>query len=462
MIFSSLTFLLVFLPVVLIAYYACPPRLLPARNAILLVASVFFYAWGEPKNVALILFCLLITYCLSFAVKRKSRLALTLSVMFNLAPLFLYKYADFLIENINLASPAKLPPIGLALPVGISFYTFQVLTYIIDLYRGRVSVARNPVSLALYIFLFPQLIAGPIVRYVDVEAQMRERRTTPEGVSYGRMRFIIGLSKKLIIANQAGLVVLALQRQESSNALLMWICVISYGVQILFDFSGYSDMAIGLGHLFGFTLTENFDRPYLSKSVTEFWRRWHISLSTFFRDYVYIPLGGNRLGKARQVLNLFVVWLLTGFWHGAFWNYAIWGLYYFILLTLEKNVYGKLLSRLPAYLSRLITFFFYMLGWAIFMRETNSLPNLLSYLAGLFSSGSAVGIRALGIQGSLIFVGVGLIISMCSPPARLSGLWQKQEGAGLWVREGVLLLLLVLCIFVIVGESFNPFIYFRF
>ncbi len=462
MIFSSLTFLLVFLPIVVLLYYACPAKLMPVRNAVLLVASIFFYAWGEPQNVVLILLCVLVTYGLSFAIARKKLIALFLAVVANLAPLLLYKYADFAIVNLNAILPVRVAPLGLALPVGISFYTFQVLTYVIDLYRERVTIARNPAYLTLYIFLFPQLIAGPIVRYVDIEQQIRSRTCTWQDISAGRRRFVVGLAKKLIIANQAGLVVSTIQQQESAGAALMWVCVISYGVQILFDFSGYSDMAIGLGMIFGFRLTENFDMPYLSRSVTEFWRRWHISLSTFFRDYVYIPLGGNRHGSARQIVNLFIVWLLTGLWHGASWNYAIWGIYYFVLLVLEKNIYGKYLSRLPAVLSRLCTFFFYMFGWAIFMHETNSLSDLGRYLAGLFTGSGSVCVRGLGIQGSLFFVVIGLFISMVPSARWIGALCQKHARATMLIKESALFVLLILCVFVVVGESFNPFIYFRF
>lgn len=465
MIFSSLTFLFVFLPVVLVLYFCCPAKWMAVRNAILLVASLIFYGWGEPANIILILICLIITFSLSFAVVKRSKIALILSIIANVAPLLIYKYANFLILNFNYVSPVHINTLAITMPIGISFYTFQVLTYIIDLYRGSVKLNRNPAYLALYIFLFPQLIAGPIVRYIDVEEQIQHRSSSWNEISVGYERFTIGLAKKMLIANQAGLIVTTIRAQESVSTLMLWICVISYGVQILFDFSGYSDMSIGLGHILGFQFVENFNKPYISRSITEFWRRWHISLSTFFRDYVYIPMGGNRVSIGRHIFNLFIVWLLTGLWHGAYWNYALWGIYYFILLTLEKYVYGRWLERLPAFLSRTITFFLYMFGWAIFMFESNSLPEIgynLARLFGFYTNNSSAGLRALGLQGSAVMVVLGLILSMTRKPVWLNKLTDKYENTVVIFKEVLLLILSVFCILTIIGESFNPFIYFRF
>lgn len=479
MTFSTITFLLVFIPAVLLCYFLCPARWTGVRNGVLLIASVFFYAWGEPVNVVLILLCVGGTWLLSFQVEKHRKGALLLAAAVNLLPLFLYKYADFFIENLNLVPGVRIPALGLVLPAGISFYTFQVITYIVDLYAGKVERQRNPAYLALYVFFFPQLIAGPIVRYADVEKEIRNRTSTWAGCREGAGRFIIGLAKKMLIANQAGMVVTAIQAQpEAQNGVwLLWVSVISYGIQILFDFSGYSDMAIGLGRIFGFHFRENFDRPYLSCSVTEFWRRWHISLSTFFRDYVYIPLGGNRAGRGRHIFNLFAVWALTGLWHGAFWNYVLWGIYYFVLLAGEKFCYGRYLEKLPYLLRRGITFFAYMFGWAIFMFESNSIPEIghrLLRLFGAFPAGAGVGLRQLEVQGSFCIVLLGLLIAMLPAPGKLTALfrpafagWEApvpgRPGTVLMALADLLLLaLLVVCVLVIVSESFNPFIYFRF
>lgn len=465
MTFSTLTFLLVFFPTLLAIYFVIPKKFMPARNAVLLVYSLFFYAWGEPKNVILIAVCICLSFLLSFAVHKRNKFAFILSLLVNLVPLALFKYADFVILNINNATGAGISSLGLTLPIGISFYTFQVLTYIIDLYWGEVELQKNPAYLTLYIFFFPQLIAGPIVRYSDVEREIRVRQTTRDDLAEGLQRFIIGLAKKMLIANQAGYVVSVIRAQAVSDtgAAMLWVSVIAYGVQIYFDFSGYSDMAIGLGRIFGFHFLENFNKPYVSRSITDFWRRWHISLSTFFRDYVYIPLGGSRVSPARHIFNLFMVWALTGLWHGAFWNYVLWGLYYFVLLVLERYCYGKLLGKAPAVVSRIITFFFYMFGWAIFMFESNSLSEIGNYLGsllGLIPSTATSSLRALGIQGGVVAVTAGLILSMMSVPKRVSALEQKT--AWKMLRYAGLICLFAASIFFIVGESFNPFIYFRF
>lgn len=469
MTFTTLTFLLCFLPLLTALYFLCPLRRLALRNTVLLVFSLVFYAWGEPVYVLLIMLCAGLTYLLSYAVQRGSRLAFILSLLVNLGPLLLFKYADFILLNIGqlLGQPPR--ALGLTMPIGISFYTFQVITYIIDLYRKQVALQKNWAYLLLYIFFFPQLVAGPIVRYADVEKEIGNRQTTAQDVSAGVQRIIIGLSKKMLVANPAGEAVRVIRAQNQAlvGPGLLWICVFSYGVQIYFDFSAYSDMAIGLGRIFGFHFLENFNKPYIARSVTDFWRRWHISLSTFFRDYVYIPMGGNRVGVPRHLFNLLIVWFLTGLWHGAYWNYAFWGLYYFVLLALEKYVSGGLLSRLPGFWARAVTFFFYMFGWAIFLYESNSALEVGRFLLRLFGFGAfsaeRLSLRALEIQGNFIVVLFGLLLST----TRLDRM-PKSAGAYLprTLRQALsgvcLLVLLAASILSVIGSSFNPFIYFRF
>lgn len=468
MTFSTLTFLLFFLPAVIGLYFLCPAKYKGARNGILLGASIVFYAFGEPANILLLLLCVCLTWLLSRQVEKRKKWALVLSIGVNIFPLAVFKYADFFLENINQIPGIEIPLLQLMLPAGISFYTFQVITYIVDLYREKVKRQKNPAYLALYVFFFPQLIAGPIVRYVDIEQQLENRRSSRKGCYEGMKRFILGLAKKMLIANQAGMVAEAISNQPAQEigTWISWVWVISFGVQILFDFSGYSDMAIGLGRIFGFTFLENFDKPYLSASVTEFWRRWHISLSSFFRDYVYIPLGGSRVKISRHIFNLFMVWFLTGLWHGAYWNYVLWGLYYFILLTGEKFVYGKYLEKLPYPVRRLITFFAYMFGWGIFLFESNSISEIGSHLLkllGITTGCGGITLSELQVQGSLLVVLAGLLIAMLPRSSKEGGRRYRVKKTPYLLFEGtMLLILLVWSVFTIVSEAFNPFIYFRF
>lgn len=467
MTFSTVTFVLFFLPAVLLLYFLCPPKWKGARNGILLAASVFFYAWGEPVNVFLILLCTGLTWLLSKPVEQRKKWALFLSVAVNLLPLAIYKYTDFFLDNINRLPGIAIPLLGLALPAGISFYTFQVITYIVDLYRKRVKRQKNLAYLALYIFYFPQLIAGPIIRYIDIEEQIENRTSDWEGCFEGMRRFGIGLAKKMLVANQAGMAadaIAGLSSHEIGTG-LSWVWAIAFGVQILFDFSGYSDMAIGIARIFGFRFSENFDKPYHSVSITEFWRRWHISLSSFFRDYVYIPLGGSRVAKGRHIFNLFTVWFLTGLWHGAYWNYAFWGIYYFLLLTGEKFLYGKPLDKLPYIVKRSLTFLAYMLGWGIFLYESNSIREIalhfLKFFGFSFGSGGMT-VSQLQIQGNLLIVAAGLMLAMLPKPRWLTA-FQKSRPALHLAAEGILILTMtVISLMTIVSESFNPFIYFRF
>jgi alginate O-acetyltransferase complex protein AlgI len=370
-VFSSTVFLLLFLPVTAILYYLCPRRW---RNAVLLAASLFFYGWGEPRYILIMLFSTVFDYCNGLGIARcrergktgGAKAVLILSVAGNLAILCFFKYTDFAIANLNALLKLGIPALGLALPIGISFYTFQTMSYTIDVYRGQVAPQRNILDFAAYVTLFPQLIAGPIVQYRTVEKDLHLRRESWAEASRGLQRFVIGLGKKVLIANQVGAVWESVSAMEHPAVLTAWLGALAFTFQIYFDFSGYSDMAIGLGHLFGFTFLENFRYPYESRSVTEFWRRWHISLGTWFREYVYIPLGGNRKGVARQILNLAIVWFLTGLWHGASWNFVLWGVYYLVLLLLERFVLKDALLKIPAWIRHIGSLILIAVGWVIF------------------------------------------------------------------------------------------------
>ncbi|MHC1771104.1 MAG: MBOAT family protein [Flexilinea sp.] len=467
MAFSTFSFLFLFLPIFLLFYFCCPSKNINLRNAILLIGSVIFYAWGEPINVILMVLCIGITFGLSFFISKRNKPVLIISILINLLPLLIYKYTSFFLGNINLIFNTSFVSSSLPLPVGISFYTFKVITYIADLYRGRVKLQRNPFLLALYVFLFPQIMAGPIVRYLDFEKQIVNRKTTWETCNQGIRRFIFGLAKMMLIANQAGTVVSTIRAQDPTaiSAWMWWFCSLAYGVQIYFDFSGYSDMAIGLGNIFGFKFSENFNKPYKSHSITEFWRRWHISLSSFFRDYIFIPLDRSRIYPGHHIVNLLIVWLLTGLWHGAYWNYVLWGLYYFIFLLLEKYIFGRWLRTIPSFFSWLITFVICIFGWALFMFESNSLIEIGEYLSRYFifqKTGNQLSLRALSISGNSIIVFAGFILSVFPSPAIIKKINKENTAVFITLKNIFLLFLLLVSIFFIDSESFNPFIYFNF
>ena len=391
MVFSSIFFIFYFLPAILAVYFLAPKR---HRNLVLFLGSLIFYAWGEPVYVALMLFSTAFNYFAGRKIGRTEQQAqkkrvLTISVVVNLAILVFFKYTNFFLGLINTALPWDIPYLNLALPIGISFYTFQTMSYVIDVYRGKVAAQKNFINFGTYVTLFPQLIAGPIVRYSTIEKQLTSRRETIEGFSSGLMCFAAGLAKKVLIANNIGLLwdsVHATALPELS-ALSAWLGIIAFAFQIYFDFSGYSDMAIGLGRMFGFEFEQNFNYPYISKSITDFWRRWHISLSTWFKEYVYIPLGGNRAGRGRAHLNILIVWVLTGFWHGASFNFLAWGLYYALLLMLEKDVLAKLLNKLPKAVGTVYTLFFVLIGWVLF--ASDSLTESIGYLKVMFGLSGA-------------------------------------------------------------------------
>ena len=466
MVFSSTIFLCIFLPIVLLGYYICPKK---GRNLFLLIASLVFYAWGEPKYVLLMMLSITINYVFGLLMEknrqntRRLKLMLVLSVVIDLALLCFFKYTDFVISNINAAFDTGFDLLKLALPIGISFYTFQAMSYTIDVYRGEVKVQRTILDFGMYISMFPQLIAGPIVRYADVEGQLRERSVTMQDLSEGAMRFIVGLGKKVLLANQIGALwseIYALGGH--SSALTAWIGAVAFTFQIYFDFSGYSDMAIGLGRMFGFKFPENFRYPYQSVSITDFWRRWHITLSTWFREYLYIPLGGNRRGLARQALNLFIVWTLTGFWHGAGWNFILWGLYYFVILLLEKLFMLKALDKAPKLLRHIYSLLLIVIGWVIF--ACDDITVLLPYLGSMFGANGALGGMDLYWLTTKAVLLVICAIASTELPKKLmaSCTGSLGEKPAFAVKAVPALLLLGLSMVFLIGDSYNPFLYFRF
>jgi alginate O-acetyltransferase complex protein AlgI len=386
MVFSSLSFLVVFLPILVTIYFIIPANKNNVRQYILLAFSLLFYGSGEPLYIFLIIVCISISWFLSKYVYEHRKWALIIAILVNVIPLVVTKYAGFIVHNIcNLFQISDVSIPAITMPIGISFYTFQVITYIVDLYQGKVDRQRNPLLFALYIMFFPQLIAGPIVKYSEIARELEKPDVTWNNIKYGIGRLIVGLGKKVLIANQAGYIASAIQESQlnSMTTGMTWLCVIAYTIQIYYDFSGYSEMAIGLGSIFGFHFPENFNDPYSSNSISDFWRRWHITLGRFFREYVYIPLGGNRVSKSRWILNIFIVWALTGLWHGASWNFVIWGLYYGALIILEKAT--GISEKLPKVFSWMLTLFFVILGWGIFMCDGISLRETVDFLSRLLS-----------------------------------------------------------------------------
>ncbi len=491
MVFSSFVFLFAFLPIILLLYYICPKR---GRNLVLFAASLIFYAWGEPRYVWIMLFSTvfdytngrLIYYWKGRGFQKRAKAALVVDICGNLAILGFFKYTDFFIGTINSISGAGLSLLRIALPIGISFYTFQTMSYTIDVYRGAVPAQKNILDFGTYVTLFPQLIAGPIVQYKTIGEELRSRTESWADFSYGAFRFTVGLAKKVILANQIG----ALYTQISASAQLTtasaWLGAVAYTFQIYFDFSGYSDMAIGLGRMFGFHFLENFDHPYISKSVTEFWRRWHISLSSWFREYVYIPLGGNRRGLAVQIRNILIVWILTGLWHGASWNFVLWGLYYGLLLMLEKilvSVWKEKTVRnadsgdgggksgttvqniLQSVWGHMYTMLLVVIGWVIFSQtDFGGLIRYLKAMAGI-GVGSANGDALYYLSCNAVLLVVLIVCSLnWKPLLDKVQAWLQSRSAVLAeiVKTVIMLLLFGLSLAFLVGDSYNPFLYFRF
>ena len=470
MLFSSLEFLFLFLPLTLLCYFLVPLR---ARNAVLLLFSLIFYGWGERIYIWLMVFTIAIDYAAGLLVSRakqkeRPRAAktwLVAAIAVNLALLGFFKYADFILDNLRLIPAlSDLPRMGLALPIGISFYTFQALSYVIDVYRGEVAAQRSAIKFGTYVTLFPQLIAGPIVRYRDVAAELENRTHSVNAAASGARTFLCGLAKKVLLANTAGAMWESFRAIPDAERTVLgaWLGIIFFTLQIYFDFSGYSDMAIGLGRMLGFRFAENFYYPYTATSITDFWRRWHISLSTWFREYVYIPLGGNRCSAPRMMCNLLATWLLTGLWHGASWNYLFWGLYFFLLLSIEKLFLGRWLEKLPRVLQHTYALFFIVIGWLIFVFEDSAAG--FSYLCTMLGAGGGLATRTdlYEILRNAVFLLVCVIACLPAPKRFFYRQLADRPRATAAVSVVLSLCGLTLCVAYLVNSSYNPFLYFRF
>ena len=467
MLFSSIPFLYYFLPLVLAVYFLTPRA---GKNAVLFLSSLLFYAWGEPKFCIFMLLSILQGYVFGRLIekhaqnKKRSKLFLTASVALSLALLAYCKFADFFLSSVNAVTGLSFKLLHVTLPIGISFYTFQILSYVVDVYRGEVPAQKSFLKLGTYIAMFPQLIAGPIVRYADIAPQLDSRQTTLEDVSSGACRFVIGLSKKVLLANVLYELITAFQQSRDLSVLYFWLYAVSFALQLYFDFSGYSDMAIGLGRIFGFRFQENFNYPYISGSITEFWRRWHISLGSWFRDYVYIPLGGNRVSKAKWLRNILVVWMLTGLWHGASWNFVLWGLGFAVLLVAEKLVYGRLLQRTHV-LKHVYTLLLVTLSFVLF--NADSVSEAVLQLGAMFGAGGLPLVSTEGVYYLKSYAGTFLFAAIGATPLvsnAISRFGKTRFGAqALTVLQPlVMLALLAACTAFLVDGSFNPFLYFRF
>ena len=467
MLFSSQVFLYFFLPITLIIYYLSPRKF---RNFILLVASLVFYAWGEPVYILIMLFSTVFDYVNGLLIdkfqkenkNRYAKIVLIVSVVGNLSILGFFKYSNFLITNLNSLFHFDLSLLSIALPIGISFYTFQTMSYTIDVYKKNVEAQKNLISFATYVTLFPQLIAGPIVKYRDVRESLENRKENISDFSEGVKRFILGLFKKVMLANNIGFLwesINAIPNQEMS-VILAWIGAICFTLQIYYDFSGYSDMAIGLGKMFGFHFLENFNFPYLSKSIAEFWRRWHISLGSWFKEYVYIPLGGNRKGMKRTIINLLIVWFLTGLWHGASWNFVVWGLYFGVLLILEKLFLAKFLAKMPKLFQHIYTMFFVIISWVIFASPT--LSDGLEYLKVMFDFGGVfINQEVLYLLSSHFVLFVACILGCTTIFKNIREKLKKKKW--FYLVDSILFLgMFILSLTFLVGATYNPFLYFRF
>lgn len=471
MVFSSMTFLCLFLPVVFLLHTAV--KNIHFRNGVLLVASLLFYAWGEPVWIIAMLIATAINYFCALYIHneqdiRKRKIALTLGVIFSLSFLIYFKYAAFLVNSFSNLLSLPFSMEAPKMPIGISFFTFQIITYTVDVYRGDAPLQKNPLRLLLYVCLFPQLIAGPIVRYGDVAAQINKRKVTASGVGNGFFRFTLGLAKKVILANLCGEALNGLPEAAEMTLASGWLSAILFCLQLYFDFAGYSDMAIGMGRMFGFTFLENFDAPYCSASISEYWRRWHMSLGSFFKEYVYIPLGGNRVSTGRWIFNTMVVWTLTGFWHGASWNYLLWGAYYGVLIILERTLFKPLLPHLPKVFKHLFTLVLVTIGVVMFKNE--SFVEMGQQLGAMFNPWQRGIVDAQAVyvwKENLVLI---LTSCVCSLPLRkgMEEFWRNRKAQGKkntsrpYIKAGITASLLVLSLLFLVGQSYNPFLYFRF
>ena len=468
MVFSSLTFLFVFLPIVLLIYYISPK---PLKNFVILLFSLIFYAWGEPKFIFLIILSILINYIGALQIVKNSSdtekrkfIFITL-LLIDISILFFFKYYGFIISSIGSLFGIDLVIRDIPLPLGISFYTFQQISYIIDVYTKKTKVQKNLINFAAYITMFPQLIAGPIVKYNDIESQLKNRNENLTQFSSGVHRFIIGLGKKVLLANSIGALwseIKVIPLNEIS-ILTSWIGIIAFALQIYFDFSGYSDMAIGLAKMFGFEFLENFNYPYISKSVTEFWRRWHISVGTWFREYLYIPLGGNKKGNLIQIRNLFIVWFTTGLWHGASFNFIAWGIYFGVILFIEKIIFKNILNKLPSFLCHIYTLILVLIGWVIF--DMNTLSSAMEYISIMFGLSNNLVVDKLSLfilSNNIVILLIGIICSTTLLPNVFKKLRCSLKKSNIFIIISMYLIIFILSISYLVGESFNPFLYFRF
>ena len=469
MLFSSITFLFLFLPIMLAVYYIAPPQW---KNFLLLAGSLIFYAWGEPVYIILMILSILLNYFCGMDIENKSeneakaKRSLVFAITVNIVLLVFFKYFGFLVESTNTLFGISIPYRELALPIGISFYTFQEISYIVDVYRGKVKAQQSLVKYALYVSMFPQLVAGPIVCYGDIEKQLNARKISGRKLGQGAMLFIIGLSKKAVLANTLGKIFEEISSTSASNltVLMAWLGCITYAFQIYFDFSGYSDMAIGLGRMFGFEFKKNFDVPYISKSITEFWRRWHISLSSWFREYVYIPLGGNHVTISRNIVNLLIVWMLTGMWHGAAWNFIVWGIYYGVVLVLEKYVWGAIVDRWPSVLQHIYALVLVLVGWVFFFSP--SLGAALRYLFAMVGGGAGFASKEVFfvILTHWLFYLLAVIGSTTIGSRLLRAILNVSENHT--VRTVITLIvffgMLAISVAYLIADTYNPFLYFRF
>ena len=461
MLFSSLTFLLAFLPLVLVLYYINNNRVY--RNIVLLISSLIFYSWGEPRTIIIMIITIIVNYVMAIMIEEKEKyrkLLFIVTCIFNIGILFFFKYFNFFVNDVLMLKNVTL---NIILPIGISFYTFQILSYVIDVYKKEVVAQRSIINLGAYVTMFPQLIAGPIVRYQTIAKELTERKEHVDDIAEGLRRFIIGLGKKIIIANQMAIIAdkvyLSIPLHDL-NTMFAWISTIAFALQIYYDFSGYSDMAIGLGKMFGFHFVENFNYPYIATSITDFWRRWHISLSSWFRDYVYIPLGGSRCSKARWMLNIMIVWSLTGLWHGASYNFILWGLYYGVLLMMEKLFFKKYLDKLKG-INYIITMLIVLVGWVFF--NSSSVDQIIYMIRNLFGFNGSFSLILLNNQGILYLLPYMLIAIIGMGPW-INQLFIKirNNTIGFTIYDIYLVVILVVCLIFLINNSYNPFIYFRF
>lgn len=468
MVFSSIVFLYIFLPIMLLIYFVVPRKL---KNAVMILASLVFFAWGEIRYIFIMLILAVMDFFCGKGInknegnKPKQKLYLFIDIGVNLLILFFFKYADFIIANINEILNTQIPLLNIPLPIGVSFNTFQSLSYIIDVYRGTVKCEKSFYNYLTYTTLFPQIIAGPIVRYETVDEELETKKISMDNFSKGMRRFIIGLGKKVLIANNVGTLwnIIEIGEYSEMSMLLSWTSIIAFALQIYFDFSGYSDMAIGLANIFGMDFDENFNYPYISKSITEFWRRWHITLGSWFRDYIYIPLGGNKKGFLKQIRNILIVWFLTGAWHGASWNFILWGLFFGVILILEKVILLKLLKKLPTWTNYVYTAFLVLISWVIFAFE--DLGKVKDYLFTMFYLNKTNIVNAEGLyylKNYFIIIVIGLILSTPVISKLLKKLEEKQSNIRSILITGIYIGILVLSTASLVSDSYNPFLYFRF